>query len=122
MNFVLKQEKTSTPMQAGNVRTNVILLTRQIHIVYAEHCFRDCLLGSHIPSVAAVMSTICYSPTDAVSYWLNANAHFMRRRFVTMSFFLVDGYAYSRSFCKFFGVAAVDVFSSVKKNDANIIG
>ena len=39
----------------------------------------------------------------------------VRRRFITTSFFLVDGYAYSRSFCGFFCVVAVNIFSSVNK-------
>jgi len=35
------------------------------------------------------------------------------RRFVTLSFFLVAEYEYSRSFCGFFGVVTVNIFSSV---------
>ena len=43
----------------------------------------------------------------------------MCRRFVT-SYFLIEGRAYSRSFCRFFGVITVNIFSSVnKQNDAN---
>jgi len=42
--------------------------------------------------------------------------------FVTTSFFLVDGCAYSQAFCRFFGVATVNMFSSVNQNDANISG
>jgi len=37
------------------------------------------------------------------------------RRFVVTSFFLVDGYAYSQSFCEFFGVATVNVFCQLTK-------
>ena len=43
------------------------------------------------------------------------------RRFVTTSFFLVDRCVYSRSFCGFFGVVTVNIFSPVNKNVANII-
>ena len=39
----------------------------------------------------------------------------MHRHFVTTSFFLIDGCAYSQSLCMFFGVAVVNVFSSVNK-------
>jgi len=42
--------------------------------------------------------------------------------FVMTSFFLVDGCAYSQAFCRFFGVATVNMFSSVNQNDANISG
>ena len=51
--------------------------------------------------------------------WLN---DCVRMRFVATSFFLVDERAYSRWFCGFYGVVAVNMFSSVNKNDANIIG
>jgi len=37
----------------------------------------------------------------------------VRSGFVTMSLFLVDGYAYSRSFCGLFGVVSVNIFSLV---------
>jgi len=45
-----------------------------------------------------------------------------RGRFVRTSFFFVDGYAYSRSLCEFFGVVTVNIFLSVNKNDADVIG
>jgi len=37
-------------------------------------------------------------------------------------FFLVDGYEYSWSLCGCFGVVTVNIFSSVNKSDANVIG
>jgi len=39
----------------------------------------------------------------------------VRRHFVTTSFVLVDGSAWSRSFCGFFVVVTVIIFYSVKK-------
>ena len=36
--------------------------------------------------------------------------------FVTTSFFLVDGYAYNRSFCEFISMVTVNIFSPVNKN------
>jgi len=65
-----------------------------------------------------VVSSTYYSPTVAVGDW---NINCMCRRFVMTSFFLVDGYAYSWSFCTFFGVVVVNIFSSVNKSDANVI-
>jgi len=45
--------------------------------------------------------------------WLIANR--VCRRFHATSFFLVAASAYSQSFCGFFGVATVNIFSSVNK-------
>jgi len=50
---------------------------------------------------------------DWCYHWLDANC--VRRRFVTKSFFLVDGCAYSWSFCEFFCVVIVNIFSPVNK-------
>ena len=63
-----------------------------------------------------------------MSYWCNVNhlllANWQHQwphvncvlwHFVATSFFLVDGYAYSRSFCRFSGVITVHIFSSVNK-------
>jgi len=56
----------------------------------------------------AVMSTTCYSPTDSIS----------DRMLIVCSgvlSHLVDGYAYSRSFCRFSVVITVNIFSSLNK-------
>jgi len=44
----------------------------------------------------------------------------VRRRFIATSFFLVAANAFCQSFCRFFGAATVNIFSSVNKNDANV--
>ena len=46
----------------------------------------------------------------------------MRWRFVATTFFLVDGCAYSRSFCGFFEVAVGNMFSSVYKMMVTSLG
>jgi len=47
--------------------------------------------------------------------WLNANC--VRRRFVTTSFFLLDGCSYSQSFCGFFGLVTANIFSLVNEHN-----
>jgi len=46
----------------------------------------------------------------------------VRSRFVVTSFFLIAADVYYQSLCGFFGVATVNIFSSMNRNDANVTG
>ena len=59
-----------------------------------------------------VLSSTCDSPTDAISDWTLILCAQAFSRYV---FLLVDGCAHSRSYWVFFGVATVNIFSSVNK-------
>jgi len=85
----------------NNISVRLILLT------YLDSVIDKCQTG--------VMSTTCYSPTDAVSDWTLIVCA-QCRRFAKMSFFLVDGFTYTFSHSGgFFGVVAVHVLSLANK-------
>ena len=67
-----------------------------------------------------VFSTTCDSPTDAISDCLNVDR--VHRRFVAMSFILVDAVAYSWRFFVVLGVSIVHIFFISEQNRANITG
>jgi len=77
------KDENSLEIWSRNCRNSITLRLIPLAIL---HCLIDkCQPG--------IVLTTCYSPTDAVSDWT-----FVSRRFVTTSSFLVDGYAYSRSY------------------------
>jgi len=89
-------------------------LLLQIQRVVGRNCCNNItfwlMLLSNLHSVIhkcqiGVVPTTCYSLTDAQCL----NATCVHRRSVATSFFLVDGYAYSRSFCGFFGVVTANI-------------
>ena len=89
----------------NSVTLRLILLTNL-------HCMMDkCQTG--------VMSTTCYSLTDAIHDWMPIMCSSILSWHL---FFLVDWCAYNRSFCRFFRHGHCQYFFVSEQNDSNIIG
>jgi len=103
-------------------------LTTTLWQIYCWVCFeRICKIAQHLAKIwgkLIALSALCWCNVtmstishlwlaDWSHQWLNV--HCVRGRFVATSFFLIDGCAYSRSFCGFFHVVTVNIFSLVNK-------
>ena len=74
-----------------------------------------------MPANSCLICLSRLSASSAVSCMMARISKSRRWRFVATFSFVFDGHAYIRSFCVLFGVVTVNVFSSVNKNDANIV-
>jgi len=109
-------------------RGTVLLDSVEMWLVAGRNCCNSAtlrlILLNNFDSVidrsqTGVVSTICYSPTDAICDWTsNVCSGVLSRR---LSSWLMDVRTVGHS-VGFFGVVTVNIFSEVNRNVANMIG